>query len=575
MNKIKKLRNSFKKYKIDGYIVPKNDEFLAEYIDEHNNRLNFISSFSGSAGYALILKKKSYLFVDGRYTLQAKNESSRNFKIIEIHKIKPFKILENIRKKLKIGFDPKLFSELNLLNNFKARNTILVPVEENLVDKIWLNKPKEKSHKFFILKSKDVGKNYKSKINLLSKILKKNKINKLLISAPENIAWLLNIRGYNTKYSPLPNCHAIFDTKKKITLIVNKNKINNKFKKYFKNFLNYVEPKHISKFLKNVNNKEVFLIDNYSCSFFYKRLIKKKFKYFEKIDPIFALKAKKNSTEISNSIKSHIFDGVALTKFIYWMKKNIYKYSISEISAEKKLESFRKKNRNYKFPSFGTISGSGPNGAIVHYKANSNSNRLIKKNDIYLCDSGGQYHYGTTDVTRTLCFSNQSNKIKNIFTSVLKGHIAVATHNFRKNTVGKDLDLIARAPLKKMGLDYAHGTGHGVGYFLNVHEGPQSISKYNRVKLHEGMIISNEPGYYKTNKFGIRIENLVYIKKIKNKLKFENLTLAPIDKDLINFKLLNTKEKKYLNDYHKKVYLKLNPFLDKNEKNWLKSFIAQ
>ena len=197
------------------------------------------------------------------------------------------------------------------------------------------------------------------------------------------------------------------------------------------------------------------------------------------------------------------------------------------------------------------------------------------KNDIYLCDSGGQYHYGTTDVTRTLCFSNQPEEIKNIFTSVLKGHIAVASHNFRKNTVGKDLDLIARAPLKKMGLDYAHGTGHGVGYFLNVHEGPQSISKYNRVKLHEGMIVSNEPGYYKTNKFGIRIENLVYIKKIKNKLKFENLTLAPIDKDLINFKLLNTKERKYLNNYHKKVYLKLNPFLNKNEKNWLKSFIAQ
>jgi len=575
MNKLKKLKNSFKKYKIDGYIVPKNDEFLAEYIDEHNNRLNFISSFSGSAGYALILKQKSYLFVDGRYTLQAKNESSKNFKIIEIHKIKPLKILKNIKKKLKIGFDPKLFSELNLLNNFKASNVILVPIEENLVDKIWLNKPKEKTHKFFILKSKDVGENYKSKINLLSKILKKNKINKLLISAPENIAWLLNIRGYNTKYSPLPNCHAIFDIKKKITLIVNKNKINDKFKQYFKNFLNYVEPKYISKFLKNVNDKEVFLIDSYSCSFFYKRLIKKRFKYIEKIDPIFALKAKKNSTEISNSIKSHIFDGVALTKFIYWMKKNIYKNNISEISAEKKLERFRKKNQNYKFPSFGTISGSGPNGAIVHYKADNKSNRLIKKNDIYLCDSGGQYHYGTTDVTRTLCFSNQPEEIKNIFTSVLKGHIAVASHNFRKNTVGKDLDLIARAPLKKMGLDYAHGTGHGVGYFLNVHEGPQSISKYNRVKLHEGMIVSNEPGYYKTNKFGIRIENLVYIKKIKNKLKFENLTLAPIDKDLINFKLLNTKERKYLNNYHKKVYLKLNPFLNKNEKNWLKSFIAQ
>ena len=572
MNVIKKLRKLFKVYKLDGYIVPKNDEFFGEYIDDRDDRLNFISLFSGSAGHGLILKKKAYLFVDGRYTLQAKKESNKNFKIVEIQKTKPSKILAKINQKLKIGFDPKLFSEASLINNFQTKNTTLIPIEKNLIDKIWLDRSKVKINKFFILNSKHTGKDYKSKVNMICKILKKRKINKLFITAPENLAWILNIRGKDSKYSPLPNCHAIVDNNKKITLIVNKNKINKKFRSHFKNILNYISSSDIIKYFNILSNKEVFLIDKFSCSFFYKKEIEKRFKCEEKIDPIYFLKAKKNKVEINNSIKSHIKDGVALTKFIYWIKNNIDKLKITEMSAEKKLEKFRKQNANYQFPSFNTISGSGPNGAIVHYRANNKTNRLIKKNDIYLCDSGGQYHYGTTDVTRTLCFSNQSQKIKNIFTKVLKGHIGVATYNLNKNTTGKQLDIVARAPLKKIGLDYAHGTGHGVGYFLNVHEGPQAISKFNNVKLEEGMILSNEPGYYETNKFGIRIENLVYTKKIKNKLKFINLTLAPIEKDLINFKLLKENEKKYLNEYHKKVYLILGSYLNKNERIWLRSF---
>ena len=315
------------------------------------------------------------------------------------------------------------------------------------------------------------------------------------------------------------------------------------------------------------------MIDKFTCSYFYREKIAERFKYIEEIDPIFFLKSKKNIVEINNTIKSHIADGTALTKFIYWIKNNINKIKISELSAQKKLEQFRKKNKNYVSPSFNTISGSGPNGAIVHYRANSKTNRIIKTKDVYLCDSGGQYHYGTTDVTRTICFSKQSQKIKNIFTKVLKGHIGVATYKLKKNTTGKKLDIVARSALKKAGLDYAHGTGHGVGYFLNVHEGPQAISKINNIKLEEGMILSNEPGYYETNKFGIRLENLVFIKKYKKKLWFENLTFAPIEKDLINFKLLNKKEKKYLNEYHKKIYMILGSYLNKDEKSWLRSFI--
>jgi Xaa-Pro aminopeptidase len=271
-------------------------------------------------------------------------------------------------------------------------------------------------------------------------------------------------------------------------------------------------------------------------------------------------------------VNAHIEDGLALTKFIFWIK-NTNKKRITEIDAQNKLEKFRKINKNYLFPSFNTIAGAGPNGAIVHYKTSKKYNKIIKKTDIFLCDSGGQYKYGTTDVTRTICFAKQQKSIKNVFTKVLKGHIAVATTNISKYKNGKQIDARARQFLKKDGLDYAHGTGHGVGFFSNVHEGPQSISKYNTIKLEEGMVLSNEPGYYKKGSYGIRIENLVYIKKNKKELQFENLTLAPIEKDLINYNLLNKNEKDYLFNYHLNVYKKHSKLLSKKERKWLASHI--
>jgi len=284
------------------------------------------------------------------------------------------------------------------------------------------------------------------------------------------------------------------------------------------------------------------------------------------------LKSIKNKTEIGNMKKAHISDGVALTKFLYWIK-NINKKKITEVVAQNKLEKFRRMNKNFLYPSFDTIAGSGKNGAIIHYRANKKNCKTINNKDIFLCDSGGQYKYGTTDVTRTICFSKPSSNIKNIFTYVLKGHIAVATTDLKKDNVGKKIDLRARKYLKQNNLDYAHGTGHGVGFFLNVHEGPQSISKINKIKIKEGMILSNEPGYYKKGKFGIRIENLIYVKKVKNKIFFENLTLAPIDNDLINFDLLNTLEKDYLFKYHLNVYSNISQYLNTKEKKWLASFI--
>ena len=572
-NKLIKLRRELTTNNIDGYIIPKNDEFFGEYVSPENERLKYLTGFSGSAGQSLVLKKKAFIFVDGRYTLQAQKEVRKGFKVIQIHKTKPSEILKKNKQKLRIGFDPKIYSLASLINLYKTENVKLIPVNKNLIDKIWPNKPKLKFNKFFILKTQYAGKSFKNKINLICNILKRKKLKNLLVTAPENVAWTLNIRGKDNSYSPIPNCNAIVNYKKKITLIVENKKISKNFKSQFGKVVKYVNPTDITAHFNSLDKKQNFLIDKFTCSYFYREKIAERFKYIEEIDPIFFLKSKKNIVEINNTIKSHIADGTALTKFIYWIKNNINKIKISELSAQKKLEQFRKKNKNYVSPSFNTISGSGPNGAIVHYRANSKTNRIIKTKDVYLCDSGGQYHYGTTDVTRTICFSKQSQKIKNIFTKVLKGHIGVATYKLKKNTTGKKLDIVARSALKKAGLDYAHGTGHGVGYFLNVHEGPQAISKINNIKLEEGMILSNEPGYYETNKFGIRLENLVFIKKYKKKLRFENLTFAPIEKDLINFKLLNKKEKKYLNEYHKKIYMILGSYLNKDEKSWLRSFI--
>ena len=552
---------------IDGYIIPKNDEFFSEY--SFPNRLKFISNFSGSAGLALILKDKNLLFVDGRYTLQASIECGKNFKIYEIPKIRPFDVLKKLKDKLTLGFDPKLFTEISLKSNFRD-SCNLIPVNNNLIDEIFNLKNSSKTKEFYCLNENAAGEKIKSKLNKLRSILKKKKIQNIFISAPENCAWLLNIRGFDNPNSPIPNCQIILNNKK-IYFFANIQKIKKIKKKINYKEIKFYDFKEFVKIINNLKGKN-FSIDKNSCSIFNKSIISSKFNILNEIDPCYALKAIKNKTEIKNMADAHIADGAALTKFLYWLK-NKKKFNFTELEVEKKLENFRKKNNNFLYPSFNTIAGSGPNGAIIHYRANKNSNRKITKKDIFLCDSGGQYKYGTTDVTRTICFSKPSSKIKNIFTRVLKGHIAVALSNIRKEKTGHNIDKRARKSLNSIGLDYRHGTGHGVGYFLNVHEGPQSISKNNHINLKEGMIVSNEPGFYLEKKFGIRIENLIFVKKFNNKIIFENLTMAPIDKDLINFKMLDKKEKNYLFNYHLEIYSKISKLLNNKEKKWLAKLI--
>ena len=556
---MKNFKQLLKKYKIDGYIIPKNDEYFNEYVSSSTDRLKYISNFSGSAGFAIILKNKNYLFVDGRYTIQARNQSGKKFKVITIPVKFPKDVLK-FKKETVIGFDPRLHTEKQLNSFFNIKNIKLRSIKQNLVDLVWQNKKVSSVKPFFTISSKNTGATSLKKVTQVQNILFKNKVDYLFVTAPENVAWILNIRGHDSFYSPVPNARLLISKRGELNLFANPRKLT----KLKKNQIHYYDESKIENILSRLSGKRVW-VDNFSCSFFYKNLLNRKNEIIEKIDPIHFLKSIKNNTEIKNMKKTHIADGVALTKFLIWLKKNFKRKKITEISAQQKLENFRKKNSSYKFPSFNTISGSGPNSAIIHYKTSNKTNRFLRRGELYLVDSGGQYSFGTTDVTRTISLDNKSSYIKEIYTRVLKGHIAVSNFKIKKNSTGSQVDLSARKFLKKIKLDYPHGTGHGVGYFLNVHEGPQSLSKNNRINLKNGMILSNEPGYYKEGSFGIRIENLVYIKKNK----FEEMTIAPIEKDLINKKFLNKKEVKWFNKYHEKVKRSLFKFMNFQEKREL------
>ena len=556
---IKKIKKFISDNDLDGYIIPKNDNYFTEY--SKINNLVKVTNFTGSAGFAIILKNVNYLFVDGRYTLQAKNQSGKNFYILQIPHKWP-KDLKEIQNRI-IGFDPKLFNEETLSKYFESKCN-LAPIHFD-----FKNKKNQKINKFFLLNKNVVGESWSKKLKKIKKYMLRNKINYFYISASENVNWLLNIRGKDLPNSPIANCKLIISDNNKLYFFTDLRKISYSFKKKFKNII-FLDEKKFFKIISKLREGN-FCIDEKTCSIFEKQIIKSKFKIVKNLDPIYDLKSVKNKTEINNTINAHIEDGVAVTKFLYWFKKN--KKVLTEKKIEQKLEKIRRKSKNYLYPSFDTIAGSGPNGSIIHYKSNNSTNRHLKKNDILLIDSGGQYKWGTTDITRTVCCGKVSNVIKTNYTRVLKGHIGVIECDLKKKFNGHLVDNLARKYLKRVGLDYSHGTGHGVGFFLNVHEGPQAISKYNTIKFKKGMIVSNEPGYYVKNEYGIRIENLIYVDEVKKKLIFKNLTYAPIDLELVNFKMLSKNEKNYLFKYHLDIYSKISKYLTKPEKRWLINFI--
>jgi Xaa-Pro aminopeptidase len=567
MNNVKKLRLLFSKENIGGYLVPKNDFFFNEFVESCNDRLKFISNFTGSAGTGLILKEKSYLFIDGRYTIQAKLESGNNYQIIDVGKTSILEFLKENYKNVKIGYDPNLFT-FNAIKNILKKNKNFINIEKNLIDKIWKNKKREYCHKAFYLDDQYSGQNYIDKIKHLKEKLNINDRKSFFISSNENLCWLLNIRGADSKFAPLLNAFALI-SKNETIVFTNLKKISKSIKiNYSKNVL-FVNINLLKSFLSK-NKKLTIKIDPSSTSFELISFLKKKnilHKFIK--DPVFVLKSKKNTTEIQNLKIAHIFDGVALVKFLFWINQVKLKNKIDEISSQNQLEKFRKKNSFYLGSSFPPISSSNKNSAIIHYNAAPKTNLQIR-NGIYLLDTGGQYKFGTTDVTRTISIGTQNIYKKNIYTRVLKGHLAVKNFALTKKTTGAEIDHDARKYLRQVKLDYPHGTGHGVGYYLNVHENPPSISKKSEDNFYEGQVISNEPGFYLSGNFGIRIENLIFVKKNKNILKFKDLTLVPYDKNLINKKLLNKDEIKNLNSYHKQVYESLNTFLNKEESNFLK-----
>ena len=572
-NKLQQLRIQMQDQNIDVCLINQTDEFQNEFLPQYSKRLQWLTNFSGSAGEALITKNKAYLFVDGRYTLQAKLEVNQNvYKVYNYSKKTPTEILKSLKlNKPNFGIDGNIITvkKLNLLTSELKTNVSIKLLEKNLVDLIWYSRPKIKKSIVWHHKRSFHGTDVSDKITTVKKIIKKNKAQYLFITSNESICWLLNLRSSDLAYTPIFMSRLIISDSGECFLFANI-KEGLKFPKAVK--FHQIELNLLSNFLSDtIANKKIIADPRTLSSNTNDFLLKNKVKIKLINDPIEVLKSQKNNSEIKGIRAAHLRDGVALTKAIFWIKEKVLKKNLTELQAVKKIDSNRLKNKNFYSLSFPTIAGSGPNGAIVHYHANKKSNRKIKDTDLFLIDSGAQYLDGTTDVTRTISFRKVSNEQKKMNTLVLKGHIAVATSVFSKSETGKLLNINARKYLRQHNCDFDHGTGHGVGYFLNVHEGPQSISSVSKVKFLPGMIISNEPGYYKTNEYGIRIENLVNVKVHGNKYKFETLTLAPIDRQLIETSLLSKNEIKWLNTYHEHVYIKLGKYLESKEKIWLKA----
>ena len=572
-SKLQKLRKLMQTRNIDVCLINQTDEFQNEFLPTYSQRLQWLTNFSGSAGEAIITMSKAYLFVDGRYTLQAKNEVNKNiYKVYNYIEKTPTEILKSFKfKKINFGMDGNIISvkKFNNLTSEIGKNVSIKLLKENLVDLIWHDRPKIKKSIIWHHHYKFHGTKVSDKIKSVTKIIKKQQAQYLFVSSNESICWLLNLRSNDLPYTPIFMSRLIISASGECFLFANiKSSI--KFSKQIK--IHQIEPKFLTSFLSNTVSSQKIIADPRTLpSNIYQSLKKLKSKVKLIDDSIEILKSQKNNTEIKGVRSAHLRDGVALTKAIFWIKESVMKKGLTELQAVKRIDTNRSKNKHFHSLSFPTIAGSGPNGAIVHYHANKKTNRIIKDTDLFLIDSGGQYLDGTTDVTRTISFNKVSKEQKKMNTLVLKGHIAVVTSKFSKSETGKNLNVNARKYLKEHNCNFDHGTGHGVGYFLNVHEGPQSISSVSKVKFLPGMIISNEPGYYKANAYGIRIENLITVRKLGNKYEFENLTLAPIDKKLIEVSLLTTNEISWLNTYHKLVYSKLNKYLKPKEKIWLKA----
>ncbi|HWD13068.1 aminopeptidase P family protein [Pseudochrobactrum sp. sp1633] len=584
--RVAKLREELNRLQLDGFLVPRADEHQGEYVPLRAQRLGWLTGFTGTAGAALILKTKAYVFVDGRYTLQVRVQTDPAvFDIESLVDNPPATWLEKNGKRLVIGFDPWLhtIAETRALKAaLEAQGGKLVPVQDNLVDLIWTDQPAAPLEPVTIQPLQYAGQEPRAKLNTLSVAVENSGATATILTDPASIAWAFNIRGRDVSNTPLPLSFALIAADGQHILFIDKRKLPIETEAYLTQLTKIVAPNLMESTLAQLAGKGAsFMLDPALAAEKLRMIIADaNGTVIEGTDPARLPRAMKNKAELDGSRAAHERDGVAMVKFFSWLD-NQPAGSVDEISAAQQLETSRRTvGEMFQKPledlSFDSISGAGPDGAIIHYRVNTDTNRMLKDGELYLIDSGAQYRDGTTDITRTVAIGEVSAFEKKTFTLVLKGVIALSRLRFPVGTRGQDIDAFARAALWQHGFDYAHGTGHGVGSYLAVHEGPQSISKRGAQELKSGMILSNEPGYYRPGEFGIRLENLIIVKEPEvinggdiAMHSFETLTFCPIDRRLIDVSLLNADELSWLNDYHAQTRDKLLPHCSKDEKSWL------
>ena len=563
---------------LDGFLVPRSDEHQGEYVPPHAMRLAWISGFTGSAGLVVVLTKQAALFVDGRYTLQAETEvDGALFSRHHLTDEPPNEWLaKNLPAGAKLGFDPWLHTTkaVEKLRGACAKaGAELVALDCNPLDAVWLDQPEPPLAPVVPHAQDFAGQSSAEKRSAVARNLIEEKQDAAFLSSPDSVAWLLNIRGEDVEFSPLPLCFAIAHRDGSLDLFIDPRKRSPELEPHLGPEVRLHRPMDMGAVLDGLKGRLVRLDGDSTPAWIEDRLKAAGAKPVSGNDPCALPKACKNKVELDGARQAHLRDGVALVRFLSWLDRHAL--ACSECSAADRLEEFRRQNALYRGPSFPTIAGAGPNGAIVHYRASAESDRKLEAGQLFLLDSGGQYLDGTTDVTRTIAIGEVGEEERHRFTLVLKGHIAIATARFPSGTTGSQLDVLARQALWNEGLDYDHGTGHAVGSYLSVHEGPQRISKVgNSQSMKPGMVISNEPGYYKAGAYGIRIENLLAVKELpvmgeRPLLGFETLTLAPIDRRLIDASLLTKAETSWLDAYHRLVEERIAPLVDGDSSDWL------
>ena len=591
--RIENIRDLMKEKNIYAYIVPSSDYHQSEYVGDYFKSREFMSGFTGSSGTLIISMDEAGLWTDGRYFIQAEQELKDSgiklFKMGEegVPTIEEY-LLEKLPKNSTLGFDGRVMSvkEGQSLANKLAFKGINIEYKYDLVNDIWEDRCSLPTEKAFLLGVEYSGESFSDKLSRIRNVMKEKKATTHILASLDDIAWLFNIRGRDVKSNPVVLSYAVISIDS-VYLFIDKNKIGKDIRaELSKENVQIKGYEEVYEFIKNIDENEVVLIDTSKVNYAIYNNIPSNVQKIEERNPSILFKSIKNEIELKNIRNSHIKDGVAFTKFMYWLKNNIGKIEITEISATQKLEEFRREQDKFIEPSFSTIAAYKDHAAMMHYSATEESNYKLEPRDLFLVDSGGQYFDGTTDITRTIALGPIPENVRKDFTNVVRGMIRLSKAKFLYGCRGYNLDILARGPLWEEGVDYKCGTGHGIGFVLNVHEGPNGFRWKVREDiddtciLEEGMVTTNEPGVYVENSHGIRIENEIVVRKAeKNEygqfMDFEVITFAPIDLDAIDESLILKDEKVYLNNYHKQVYDKISPYLNEEEKQWLKTYTRE